>query len=126
MLVYVPKDNSTESVDVLYQMFQKRLRTDQEIWLVDISAWNSLDQARETFKDLPLDLDDDLFWYSFSQSDKNTVKAWEVYRMHKTRPLTVKFWSNWSIFPNSTEHKTNTDKWARRRDLQVCLPLENC
>ena len=85
-----------------------------------------LEDPEEILKNLSLDLDDDLFWYSYfgeiseinsNNSQNFDIEIKEVYRIHDDNEMTLSVYGNWSneiglsIVPD--------EKWNRRRDLQV-------
>ena len=64
--VFIPSEADLEqSVQNLMFLYSQRTRQNHEFWLVDISAWPSLEEALSDLKPLPLDFDDNFYIYSF-------------------------------------------------------------
>ena len=65
------QDNIDESLKTFKELYSMRTRKSREYWLVDVSSWTAnltedqlTDHMRLAFKDLTLDLDDDLYLYN--------------------------------------------------------------
>ena len=94
---------------------------------------NSWKHAIENLKDLPLDLDDDLFFYShdnhhhsnnINKKDDNNlgedfISIWEFYEIHPSRPRKLKPYGQWNSSAEKQLSLTKESKWNRRRDLEV-------
>jgi hypothetical protein len=85
------------------------------LWLLDTSSWSN-DLLKDN--DLILDVDDDLYWYTYDQDQLNvTIDIWEIYRIHEDFAMTINQYGNWSNSQGLVS-KLN-GKWNRRRDLQM-------
>ena len=115
--VFIPR-NWSEDILRFGQFYSERTRASREHWLLDITLGNgSIDEiVKENLKDLPLDLDDDLFLF---KNIENKLTIWEIYEIHPTRPRKVVPYATW------TEEKgtqiTAEKKWRRRSNLEVSL-----
>ena len=65
------QDQVDQSVKTFKELYSTRTRKSREFWLLDISEWTKKDsedelnnQIRSDFVDMPLDLDDDLYFFS--------------------------------------------------------------
>ena len=143
--IYIPDDSNLEkSIDYFVKLYSMRTRSDREHWLLDVSSLvnigiipdeendSSLNNAIENLKDLPLDLDDDLFFYSHdnhhhsnnNKKDDNNLGAefisiWEFYEIHPSRPRKLKPYGQWNSSAEKQLSLTKESKWNRRRDLEV-------
>ena len=108
-----------ESLKLFVKLYSMRLRTDREFWLVDATSLinDKRGEARDIIRDmrgLKVDLDDDLYIFN---NNHEIVKLFELYGIHPNMPLqmlTYGFWdSATGLFLSDTE------KWDRRRNLQV-------
>ena len=79
-------DDSEFSLRIFKEIYGSRSRSNKEYWLIDVSY---LENPEENLQNLIVDLDDDLFWYSYfgeiteinsSNSQDFDIKVWEVYR----------------------------------------------
>ena len=114
--IYIPNKEDLEiSLQIFIQTYSTRQRDDHEFWLVDVSSWNALEDIVRLLENMPLDLDDDLYLYSF-ENKKENVKIWEFYEIHFSRPRKMFEYGIWneidglSLVPHT--------KWVRRRDLE--------
>ena len=121
LAIFIPNDlDINESVNQFVHLYSKRTKADKEYWLVDISACLDINKMMDDLKDIPLDLDDDLFLYAENLTDKKPwYRLYEFYEIHKSKPRKILSYGNWSqekglIFPNE-------DKWVRRQNLEVCI-----
>ena len=120
LAIFIPNDlDINESVNQFVHLYSKRTKADKEYWLVDISAWLDINKIMDDSKDIPLDLDDDLFLYAENLTEKPWYRLYEFYEIHKSKPRKILSYGNWSqekglIFPNG-------DKWVRRQNLEVCI-----
>ena len=104
-----------------------RTRSDREYWLLDVSSLvignpdedSSLNNAIKNLKDLPLDLDDDLFFYSYDHHSGDYISIWEFYEIHPSRPRKLKPYGQWNSNAEKQLSLTKESKWNRRRDLEV-------
>ena len=69
-------DQVDQSVKTFKELYSTRTRKSREFWLIDISKWTNKDsenelnnQIRSDFVDMPLDLDDDLYFFSGKSLD---------------------------------------------------------
>ena len=69
-------DQVEQSIKTFKELYSTRTRKSREFWLVDISEWTNKDsenelnnQIRSDFVDMPLDLDDDLYFFSGKSLD---------------------------------------------------------
>ena len=78
-----------------------------------------------------MDLDDDLYWYSFlenvtemnySNSQNISIELWDVYKIHYDEEITINSYGNWSS-EFGLDIATD-EKWSRRRDMQVSFSDE--
>ena len=67
----VDQDHVKQSIKTFSDLYSIRTRKSREFWLVDISSWTAnfpkgqvMNQIKLNFKDLPMDLDDDLYLIS--------------------------------------------------------------
>ena len=114
--VYIPNEEDLEtSIQIFVQIYSNRSRDDHEFWLLDVSFWNAFEDVTKLLGNMPLDLDDDLYFYSF-EYNKEKVKIWEFYEIHFSRPRKIFEYGIWneidglSLVPQT--------KWVRRRDLE--------
>ena len=81
----------------------------------------SMDSLLNDLKDLPLKINDDLYFYSSNKQLNNGVegmlKMWEYYEIHYTRPRKLLPYGNWSEANGLQLPKD--EKWVRRRNLEV-------
>ena len=112
--VYIPNDEDLEtSLEIFVQIYSNRQRDDHEFWLLDVSSWNALEDVIKLLEYMPLDLDDDLYFYSYSSEE---IKIWEFYEIHSSRPRKLFEYGTW----NDIEELSLVPytKWVRRRDLE--------
>ena len=64
----VDQDQVKQSIKTFADLYSLRTRKSREFWLIDISLWTAnfpkgqlMNQIKLHFKDLPMDLDDDLY-----------------------------------------------------------------
>ena len=114
--VYIPNNEDlVTSLQIFVQIYSNRQRDDHEFWLLDISSWNALEDVTKQLENMPLDLDDDLYFYSFGNNTED-MKILEFYEIHFSRPRKMFDYGIWnkidglSLVPNT--------KWVRRRDLE--------
>ena len=87
-------DEEKSTLQQFMKIFGLRTRSDREYWLLDVSFVHN---PEEKIQDLSLDLDDDLFWYSFmgdiagylssNNAGNFAIEIWEVYRIHDERRI---------------------------------------
>ena len=118
LVVYIPDQSDLkESVDNMVAMFSMRTRLNSEIWMLDISPWNSVKDVITVLDGLPLDSDDDIYLYSFSKENSDMIDIWKLYQLHHSIPKRSQAYGNWSV-ASGLRH-TSIEKWVRRRDFEV-------
>ena len=115
--IYIPDEsNLGKSLQQFIQLYSTRSRADRDYWLLDVSSWKSVNDVTEELRELPLDLDDDLFLYSKQQKDGATISIWEYYEIHPSIPRKLLEYGQWTSGGLSLNKEA---KWNRRRDLEV-------
>ena len=125
--VFVPDESNLEkSIHIFIELYSTRTRADQEYWLLDISSWTSPYKVISQLNNLSLDLDDDLYFYSYKSELNMTLKTdlnlkiWEFYEIHPSRPRKLKEYGIWNLNGLVLAKQT---KWIRRRNLEVMSDL---
>ena len=119
LVVYIPDESDlNESVDNMVALFSMRTRLNSEIWMLDISSWNSIKDVINVLDQLPLDPDDDFYLYSISKENSDLINIWELYQLHHSIPKRNLIYGNWSV--GSGLRHTSIEKWVRRGDFEVC------
>ena len=96
-------------------LYSERTRASKEHWLVDMTNAGDLELAvNEILKDMPLDLDDDLFL--FQKFGKLTMIS-EFYEIHSSRPRKLLHYGTWS--DEFGVEIIKDQKWTRRQNLEV-------
>ena len=105
----------------MVKLFQKRPKSSQEFWLIDISSWNTLDSAYKDFSQLKLPLNVDFYLYMIYENGFFTpvIHFWEIYQIHELMPKSIFYLGKWS--ENYGIEIQTPNKWDRRKDLQVKL-----
>jgi hypothetical protein len=118
----IDKNDTATSVSILKNIFSQRLRTNLEFWLIDISALASDNDALnvEIMQDIHFDLNDDIFFYSYTYNTANIINIWEVYKIDPFGKLIISNHAKWSA-NNGLRLQQNVPKWIRRSDLQVII-----
>jgi hypothetical protein len=117
LIVFVIDENDLiGSVLMLQKIFNSRLRTSVQVWLIDVSAFESSDKWKLALMGIQFDLNDDVFFYSHDK-DTNIFHIWEVYKIDPKHELIILNHGNWSA--SDGLKLTNDNKWKRRSDLQV-------
>jgi hypothetical protein len=117
LIVFIIDENDvTGSVLMLQKIFNSRLRTSVQVWLIDVSALESTDNFKHDLMAQPFDLNDDVFLYSHD-IESNTFHIWEVYKIDPNCELIILNHGNWSA--SDGLKLTKDKKLKRRRDLQV-------
>ena len=111
LVVFVPENENGLSQFVKW--FNLRQRTSKEYWLLDISYWSSIQDARNIMQNLNLDLDDDLYWF---QTSNEIVQVYEVYRIHQDFSIKIKPYETWAN--GSYLISPMLEKWVRRSNLE--------
>ena len=116
LYVFILDDaNLDASLDQFKKLYALRTRTDKEFWLLDISS--IIDEPNEilnTFHDLPLDIDDDLYLY---KRNTNSLSIWEFYEINSSVPRKILHYAAW-VTETGLRIK-NTSKWSRRKNMEV-------
>ena len=67
----IDQDHVKQSIKTFADLYSLRTRKSREFWMVDISSWTAdfpkgqlMNRIKSEFKNLPLDLDDDLYLIS--------------------------------------------------------------
>ena len=112
--VFVPKDFDQTKNHLVYdefiQFYSLREKWNHEYWLLDSSQAGTIH-----LQNLELDLDDDLYLYDYEKT--KTINIWEFYEIHATRPKKLNYYGSWSS--NAGLEIPNTEKWDRRKNLEV-------
>jgi hypothetical protein len=104
------------SVGMLQKIFNSRLRTGVEVWLIDVRAFESSEKWKLALHAIPFDLNDDVFLYSHD-NETNIFHIWEVYKIDPKCELVILNHGNWSA--SDGLKSTKDKKWNRRKDLLV-------
>ena len=98
--------------------YSQRNWASKELWLLDISALASIEDAKEILDDtiVNLDIDDDLYLYSFDEKSFS-VAIWELYKKHESKPTHLEFYGNWNEYVGL--EILVAEKWKRRGNLEV-------
>ena len=123
--VFIPNmNNLIDGLKLFSKFYSQRNWTSQEIWLLDVSAWTSIEDAKEILDDTidNLDIDDDLYLYSYDEI-YFSVAIWELYRKHESMPTHMEFYGNWNEFVGLDVLVVG--KWKRRGNLEVSMEIGN-
>ena len=131
--VFLPEDKDNKSMEISIELFteiyEMRSNSRREHWLLDISYWNGSEEASKDLTELSTDLDDDLYWYTYSnheieplnltKENQFGIELFEVYKINEDLNMTVNYYGDWSkgVGLRFVEEK----KWIRRKNLQVIL-----
>jgi hypothetical protein len=81
LIVFIIDENDViGSVLMLQKIFNSRLRTSVQVWLIDISAFESSDKWKLALMGIQFDLNDDVFLFSHD-IESNIYHIWEVYKI---------------------------------------------
>jgi hypothetical protein len=117
LIVFIIDENVViRSVAMLQKIFNSRLRTSVQVWLIDVSAFESSDTWKLALMGIPFDLNDDVFLYSHD-NDTNMFHIWEVYKIDPKCELIILNHGNWSA--SDGLKLTKDKKWNRRKNLLV-------
>jgi hypothetical protein len=117
LIVFIIDENDViRSVGILQKIFNSRLRSVQQVWLIDVSALESTYNFKRDLMGIPFDLNDDVFLY-LHDIESNIFHIWEVYKLDPKCELIILNHGNWST--SDGLKLTKDKKWNRRRDLQV-------
>ena len=96
---------------------KERTRRDKEVWFIDISAFQKIENASSMLDKLSLDTDDDMFLFMFIEND--SARIWEMYKLAPEKDLIIKEFGGWTR--EIGLKLTNLEKWQRRGDLSVSI-----
>ena len=96
---------------------KERTRTDKEVWFIDISAFQNIDNASSMLNTLSLDVDDDIFLFMFIENDSSRI--WEMYKLAPEKNIIIRDFGSWTR--EIGLKLTNLEKWHRRGDLTVSI-----
>ena len=96
---------------------KERTWREKEFWLIDISAFQNIDNASLMLNTLSLDVDDDIFLYVFIEND--TASIWEMYKLAPEKELIIKDFGKWTRAIGLNLPKM--EKSHRRGDLSVSI-----
>ena len=115
LIVFVPDELEIDNqIGRFIDWFNQRTRTNKEFWLLDITSLNKINKStNDKLQKLKLDLDDDLFWYAYSNRG---IELYEVYRIHDEFDIKVVPFGFWTI-DNGMSSPTD-GKWRRRRNME--------
>ena len=111
--------NMKQSLTCLESKMKESTRRGKEFWLIDISAFQSIDNASSMLNTLSLDVDDDIFLYMFIEND--TASIWEMYKLAPEKDVIIKNFGSWT--KEIGLRFTRLEKWQRRGDLYVSILL---
>ena len=131
--IFVPDDIDKKSmegsVEQFIEIYGMRSNSRREHWLLDISYWSNIQEALKDLTELPTDLDDDLYWYIYSDhaaaslnltnGNESDIELFEVYKINEDVNMSVNYYGYWSKDIGIKFVKEN--KWRRRKNLQVLL-----
>ena len=106
----------------LENKMKERTRRDKEVWFIDISAFQNIANASSMLNmldALPLDVDDDMFLFMFTEKDSSRI--WEMYKLAPEKDVVIKDFGSWTR--ESGLKLTNLNKWQRRGDLTVSIQI---
>ena len=117
--VYILDDGNLEdSLDQFIYIYNQRSRTNNEFWLLDVSSFPSIKDAKNQLNNLTLDLDDDLFLYKIKQPQPDfDIDIFEFYEIHPSKPRKLIPLGSWS--KSQGLNLTTAGKWTRRANLEV-------
>jgi hypothetical protein len=117
LIVFIVDENDVVgSVKMLRKIFNSRLRTSVQVWLIDVRAFETSDNWKLALMGIPFDFNDDVFLFS-QDNETNIFHIWEVYKIDPNCELIILKHGNWSTSDGLKLTKDN--KWRRRQDLQV-------
>ena len=96
---------------------KERTWQEKEFWLIDISAFQNIDNASLMLNTLSLDVDEDIFLYMFTEND--TASIWEMYKLAPEKDVIIRDFGSWT--KEIGLKLTKLEKWQRRGDLYVSI-----
>lgn len=136
--------NVYDSIVNFNRLYSQRTGLTKDYWLLESTYWTNKFQGEELvkeiladFKDTPMDLDDDLYFFSGTKHiwlqqhqtkaykscnfckeiSRGNIVMYEMYEIHPSLPRKFKYVGSWNV-----ETKFNiaeNQKWMRRRDMEV-------
>ena len=116
-LYIIDSDEIQQSMKCLQNKMKERTRTDKEVWFIDISAFQNINNASSMLNTLSLDVDDDIFLFMFIKNDSSRI--WEMYKLAPEKDIIIKDFGSW--VQEIGLKSTNLGKWQRRGDLSVSI-----
>ena len=131
--IFLPDNKDKKSLEISIEFFldiySLRGNSRKEHWLLDISYWDGSQEAANDLEDLPTDLDDDLYWYTYldqettllnlTNDNQLNIEIFEAYKINENMKMTKNYYGNWS--EEDGINFVNDKKWSRRKNLQVCM-----
>ena len=129
-LFIVDPENVNQSIDTFVKLYNLRTKKRQEFWLLDITHWTKnfagdqlWNQIRADFKDLKLDLDDDL--YLFTGINWFIIKNTSVWKIIWKFDLNFRNWT-WSNHVGNVRHTSGNasqDPTSWKMDWRGWIPI---
>ena len=116
-LYIIDSDEIQQSMKCLQNKMKERTRTDKEVWFIDISAFQNINNASSMLNTLSLDVDDDVFLFMFIKNDSSRI--WEMYKLAPGKNIIIRDFGSWTR--EIGLKLTNLKKWQRRGDLTVSI-----
>ena len=114
LIVFVPDELDIDNqIEGFIDWFNQRKRTNKEFWLMDTTSLKKIKSTRDKLQILKLDLDDDVFWYTYS---KRGIELYEVYRIHEDFDVKVVPFGFWT--PENGVSFPPLGKWKRRKNME--------
>ena len=118
LFVFIPNDSDIDqSINNFVKLRSEKRTYNDEVWLLDVSAWPTITNAIKAIEKSPLDLDDDLYLYKLnSEDDILSIDLWEHYEIHHEIPRKLLSYGHWT--PNQGLDLVSEVKWMRRTNLE--------
>ena len=131
--IFIPDDKDKESLENSVELFMEiyglRSNSRKEHWLLDISYWTGSQEAANVLTELLMDLDDDLYWYTYlnhktaslnlTNGNQFNIELFEAYKINENMKMSVNHYGNWSEADGIKF--VDDKKWSRRKNLKVCM-----
>ena len=131
--IFVPDDKDKQSmrfsIETFIKIYGMRSNSRREHWLLDISYYTDGQKASNYLGELSTDLDDDLYWYTYSHhatallsltnGNQSAIELFEVYKINEAMNMTVNYYGNW--YKSVGIKLVGEKKWVRRKNLKVVL-----
>ena len=111
----IDSKNPKLSIKNLEETMKKRTRRNNEVWLIEISALKTIENAKPMLNNLMLDIDDAI--YTFKFANESLIDIWEIYKLLPETDLIVKKFGTW--YRGYGLSLTKLSIWQRRKDLTV-------